>query len=163
MTGGMTPSPPSDAVIEQTSRWWHEADAALQSGQLARARRHLRWILACCPEDVEAWLWIARLTPRLEERLAFLRRAYELHPKSVRLRLAVRQAREEQLAEAVGELKPCQARVRCLPDDRRVHSGNGKKQNGSLQRLHSAYAKALHLRPRSGRQTVDAQTRQSSS
>ena len=163
MTGGITPSPPSDTVIEQTALWWHEADAALQSGQLARARRHLRWILACCPEDVEAWLWIARLTPRLEERLAFLRRAYELHPDSVRLRLAMRQAREEQLAEAVGELKPWQARVRCLPDDRHLHSGNGKERNGSFRRVHSAYARALRLRFWPRRDAVDASAEESSS
>jgi hypothetical protein len=163
MTGGITPSPPSDTIIEQTALWWHEIDSALQSGQLVRARRFLRWILACCPEDVEAWLWIARLTPRLEERLALLRRAYELHPDSVRLRLAMRRAREEQLAEAVGELKPWQARVRCLPDDRRIHSENGKDRNGSLQRLHSTYAKALRLRFRLGRETVDAPAKESSS
>ena len=76
MTGGTTPSPPSDSIAEQAALWWHETDSALQAGQLVRARRFLRWILACCPEDVEAWLWIARLSPRLEERLAFLRRAY---------------------------------------------------------------------------------------
>jgi hypothetical protein len=130
MSGGAAPSPPSDFVTEQAALWWHETDSALQSGQIARAKRYLRWILACCPEDVEAWLWFARLTPNLDERLGFLRRAYVVHPNSKRLRYAMRWAREEQLAESVGELKPWQARVRCLPDDRRVQSENGKKRNG---------------------------------
>ena len=161
MTGGMTPFPPSDTVIEQTALWWHETDSALQSGQFARARRFLRWILACCPEDVEAWLWIARLTPNLEERLAFLRRAYELHPDSTRLRFAMRKAREEQLSEAVGELKPWQARVRCLPDDRRVHADNGK--NGSFKRVPSAYARALRLRFRFGNDADSASEKESPS
>ena len=130
MTGGATPSPPSEIITEQAALWWHETDSALQSGQIARARRYLRWILACCPEDVEAWLWFARLTPNLDERLGFLRRGYILHPDSRRLRYAMRQAREEQLAREVHELKPWQARVRCLPDDRRPQSGNGKDRNG---------------------------------
>jgi hypothetical protein len=130
MSGGTTPSPPSEFITEQAARWWQETDSALLSGQIARAKRYLRWILACCPEDVEAWLWYARLTPNLDERIGFLRRAYVAHPESRRLRHAMRQAREEQLAEAVGELKPWQARVRCLPDDRRVQSGNGKGRNG---------------------------------
>jgi hypothetical protein len=132
MSGGATPSPPGEIITEQAALWWHETDSALQSGQIARAKRYLRWILACCPEDVEAWLWFARLTPNLDERLGFLRRAYVVHPDSKRLRFAMRRAREEQLAESVGELKPWQARVRCLPDDRRIQSDNGKKPNRRL-------------------------------
>jgi hypothetical protein len=154
MTGGATPSPPSDIIAEQAVLWWRETDSALQAGQIARARRFLRWILACCPEDVEAWLWFARLTPNLDERLGLLRRAYVVHPDSRRLRYEMRQAREEQLGESVGELRPWQARVRCLPDDRRVHSGNGKK-NGRFRRADSANQKASSFWFRFGRGTAD--------
>jgi hypothetical protein len=109
----------------QIAAWWQEAEAAARLGQLSRARRFLRWILACCPEDEEAWLWLARLASSHETRLIYLRQAYSFHPGSVRVRAALRQARSQQLEIAVGDLRVGRSVLRCLPDDRR--GGNGHR------------------------------------
>jgi len=108
-----------DEMSNRVALWWHEAETASQSGRLPRARRYLRWILACCPDDVDAWLWLARLASSPGERFSYLRRAYTLHPHSRRVQAALRQARKQQLESAVGELDPTRALLRCLPDERR--------------------------------------------
>jgi hypothetical protein len=105
-------------VAEQVTGWWHEAEAAVQAGQVPRARRFLRWVLACDPDDEEAWLWLARLATTPQEQLAYLRRAYAFHPHSKRVQSALRQARSWQLKSTVGELRPGVAGLCCLPDDR---------------------------------------------
>ena len=104
---------------EQVARWWDKAEAAVRRGQLPRARRFLRWILAYCPDDEEAWLWLAWLATRWGERLAYLRQAQAFHPHSLRVRAALRQTREKQLESSVRHLQPRRALVRCLPDERR--------------------------------------------
>jgi len=109
---------------QQIATWWQEADVAARSGQLPRARRFLRWILACCPEDEEAWLWLARLASSQDARLIYLRQAYCFHPDSVRVQAALRKARHQQLELAVGDLRRGRTVLHCLPDDRR--NGNGK-------------------------------------
>lgn len=109
---------------QQIATWWQEADAAARSGQLPRARRFLRWILACCPQDEEAWLWLARLASSQDARLIYLRQAYSFHPDSARVQAALRRARHQQLELAVGDLRRGRSVLHCLPDDRR--NGNGK-------------------------------------
>ena len=111
---------------QQIASWWQEAEAAANSSQLPRARRFLRWILACCPEDEEAWLRLARLASCQDARLTYLRQAYAFHPDSLRVQAALRQARGEQLELAVGDLRRRPAVLRCLPDERRNGNGNGK-------------------------------------
>jgi hypothetical protein len=105
-------------IAEQVTEWWHEAEAAVQAGQIPRARRYLRWVLACYPDDEEAWLWLARLAATPQEQFAYLRRAYAFHPNSRRVQSALRQARTWQLESGVGALRPGVAGVCCLPDDR---------------------------------------------
>jgi hypothetical protein len=111
----------SEGVAEkQVAKWWHEAESAARSNRLPRARRFLRWILACCPEDEEAWLWLARLASSQEAKLAYLRQAYAFQPNSTRVQAALRQARGQQLESAVGDLKSGHSLLRCLPDQRHV-------------------------------------------
>ncbi len=120
-----------DDIAHQATLWWHEAEVAIRSQRLPRARRFLRWILACCPEDEEAWLWLARLASSQEARLAYLRQAYAFHPNSIRVQAALRQARGQQLESAVGDLKPGRFLFRCLPDERYLCHGNGPCRDGS--------------------------------
>lgn len=102
----------------QITRWWREAETAMRRGQSARARRFLRWILAVCPEEEEAWLWLARLATDQGERIDSLRRVYALHPDSPRVVAALREARLLQLESAVGKLPRRTVLLRCLPDRR---------------------------------------------
>ena len=111
---------------QQIAAWWQEAEVAASSSRLPRARRFLRWILACCPEDEEAWLWLARLASSQDARLIYLRQAYAFHPNSLRVQAALRKARGEQLELAVGDLRRGPSLLRCLPDERRNSNGNGK-------------------------------------
>ncbi len=104
--------------------WWREAETAARSNRLARARRFLRWILACCPDDEEAWLWLARLASSPEARIAYLRQAYAFSRDSARVQAALRQARSQQLEAAVGDLKRGRSPLHCLPDERYVCSGS---------------------------------------
>jgi hypothetical protein len=120
----IAPFPVYDAA-ERLELWWHEVESAIQSSRSSRARRFLRWIVACSPDDEEAWLWLARLASSPAEQVNCLCEAYGLHPDSVRIQAALRQARAWQLESSVGELKPWLARVRCLPDERRSGNGNG--------------------------------------
>ncbi len=107
-----------DTAAERAIRWWQQAEAAIQAGQPARARRFLRWIVLVCPDDEEAWLWLARLLPTADEQVGCLQQAYQHLPHSVRLSRALRRARARQLAASVGELRPAPGLIRCLPDDR---------------------------------------------
>jgi hypothetical protein len=118
---------------EQIAIWWQEAEDAARSGQLPRARRFLRWILACTPEDEEAWLQIARLASSQDARLTYLRQAHSFHPDSARVRAALRWARCQQLKTAVGDLRVGRSVLRCLPDQRRGDEGRngGQRSNGS--------------------------------
>ncbi len=109
-----------DTAAERVIRWWQQAEAAVQAGQPARARRFLRWIVAACPDDEEGWLWLARLQPDADEQVSCLQKAYTHLPQSVRVRKALRQARARQLAASVGDLRPAPGGIRCLPDDRHV-------------------------------------------
>jgi hypothetical protein len=125
LCGGKTQVTGSEAGLSgkpeetcQLALWWREADASVRASQVPRARRYLRWILAVCPEDKEAWLLLARLASSLEARLAYLRQAYRFHPGSPRLQAALRQARREQLESSVGDLKVGHSVLRCLPDER---------------------------------------------
>jgi hypothetical protein len=111
---------------QQIAAWWQEVETAASSNHLPRARRFLRWILVCCPEDEEAWLWMARLASNQDAKLMYLRQAYSFHPDSARVRAALRQARSQQLALAVGELRGGSSVLRCFPDERRSGNGNGK-------------------------------------
>ena len=111
---------------QQIAAWWHEVESAASSSRLPRARRFLRWILACCPEDEEAWLWMARLASTQDAKLIYLRQAYSFHPRSARVRAALRQARSQQLQLAVGDLRGGSSVLRCFPDERRNGNGNGK-------------------------------------
>jgi hypothetical protein len=110
----------------QIAAWWQEVEAAARSNRLPRARRFLRWILVCCPEDEEAWLWMARLAATQDAKLVYLRQAYSFHPDSARVRAALRKARSQQLELAVGDLRGGSSVLRCFPDERRSSNGNGK-------------------------------------
>ena len=113
---------------QQIADWWQEAEAAVRTDQLPRARRFLRWILACCPEDEEAWLWLARLASSQAAQLVYLRQAYGFHPDSVRVQAALRKARCRQLELAVGDLRSGGSVLRCLPDERRGGDGTLSRQ-----------------------------------
>jgi hypothetical protein len=115
---------------KQVTTWWHEAEDAIRAEQIPRARRFLRWILAVCPDDEEAWLEIAHLAPSQEEELAYLRQAYSFHPHSRRTQVALREARFRQLESAVNELHPRPASLSCLPDRRQNGHKNGNSPNG---------------------------------
>jgi len=110
---------------QQIAAWWQEVEAAAGSGQFPRARRFLRWILACSPEDEEAWLWMARLASGQDAQLIYLRQAYSFHPHSARVQAALRQARCRQLELAVGDLRGRPSVLHCLPDERRNGNGRG--------------------------------------
>jgi hypothetical protein len=118
--------------------WWREAEAAVRSNRLPRARRLLRWILACCPDDEEAWLWLARLASNREARMAYLRQAYAFNCDSKRVQAALRKARSQQLESAVGDLKRGRSPLRCLPDERYVCDGNIPCQEAARQPAASA-------------------------
>jgi hypothetical protein len=107
-------------ALQQVAVWWHEAEKAARSRRVPRARRFLRWILACVPEDEEAWLRLAQLASTQPARLAYLRQAYLFHPESSRVQAALRQARNQLLESAVGDLMTGQASLRCLPDERHL-------------------------------------------
>ena len=119
--------------IQQIAVWWQEAEVAARSGQLPRARRFLRWILACYPEDEEAWLWLARLASSQDAQLIYLRQAYSFHPNSRRVQVALRKARHQQLEMAVGDLRGGRSVLHCLPDERHNSSGKlaGRGSNGT--------------------------------
>lgn len=119
-------------AAQQVSAWWHEAEASVRANQLLRARRFLRWILACCPEDEEAWLWLAQLASSQAAQLAYLRQAYAFQPKSRRVQAALRQARSQQLESAVGDLKYSRSLLRCLPDERHTCNGSATFNDKTL-------------------------------
>jgi hypothetical protein len=122
---------PDSSTAKQVAVWWREAELAARSRQIPRARRFLRWILASCPEDEEAWLWLARLASSQAARLAYLRQAYAFRPNSDRVQAALRQARTQQLESSVGDLKHSRALLRCLPDERHVrHASPPPGSNG---------------------------------
>jgi hypothetical protein len=122
-------------VARQVADWWQEAESAARANRLPRARRFLRWILACCPEDEEAWLWLARLASSHRAKMAYLRQAHAFRPNSTRVQAVLRQARSEQLEAAVGDLKRGRFLLRCLPDQRHIscvdmlHQDNGRGHN----------------------------------
>jgi hypothetical protein len=130
---------PESNTAKQVAIWWHEADVAVRSRKVPRARRFLRWVLASCPEDEEAWLWLARLASSQAARLAYLRQAYAFQPNSPRVQAALREARRRQLESSVGDLKRGRSLLRCLPDERhvrqpRVPSGSNGTSRRSLPR-----------------------------
>lgn len=114
MTDSIAPS----TLTEQIAEWWARAEMAIEAGQLPRARRFLRWILAFQPDDEEAWLRLADLADSQQERIAYLRQAYAFHPHSRRTMAALREARTQQLAAQVQQLAKPSA-LNCLPDQRR--------------------------------------------
>jgi hypothetical protein len=107
-------------VNQRIAQLWSQAEDAVQSGDLARARRYLRWILHVCPEDEEAWLWRARSVADPRERLICLQKAYRHCPESRRIQTALRQARVQQLEASVGDLRPKAGILHCLPDERQL-------------------------------------------
>ncbi len=125
-------------VAEQVAGWWSEAEVAVQAGQIPRARRFLRWVLACYPDDEEAWMWLARLAATPKEQMAYLRRAYAFHPHSKRVQNALRQARTWQLESAVGELRPGVAGLCCLPDDRYPGDGSASAEDETSRQAGSS-------------------------
>ena len=149
--------------IQQIAAWWQEAEAAARLGQLPRARRFLRWILACYPEDEEAWLWLARLASSQDARLIYLRQAYSFHPNSRRVQAALRKARHQQLEMAVGELRGGRSVLHFLPDERRKSNGKlaGRGSSGTngrtnLKRAGTGDASYTeHLPPVLGKRRTD--------
>lgn len=150
MVRGVFHPPIDDNAAERIALWWREAEAAIETQHFPRARRFLRWILACCPDDEEAWLWLSRLAPTPEESIAYLSQAYTFHSNSPRVQVALRRARTWQLESAVGELNPRSSVLRCLPDNRSSNHSNGAspKQDQSprpslLARLGRASARPI--------------------
>jgi hypothetical protein len=118
-------SPPPKSKADLVASWWLEAELARKAGQIPRARRYLRWILAAKPAEEEAWLELAELAGSDRERFAYLRQAYIFHPDSVRVQLELRQASDRLLRTQVNELRPRQAVPHCLPNNR-IHSQPGE-------------------------------------
>jgi hypothetical protein len=116
----LTQYPVDSEVNQRIAHLWSQAEDAVQSGDLARAQRYLRWILHVCPEDEEAWLWRARLVADPRERLFCLQKAYGHCPESRRIQTALRQARAQQLEASVGNLRPKAGILHCLPDERQL-------------------------------------------
>lgn len=152
MAGRMGHLSPDEGVEKQIALWWQEADAAVRTNQMPRARRFLRWILSSCPEDEEAWLWLARLAPSQEERLSCLRRAYAFHQDSSRVQAALRLARKEQLESWVGDLRAGGSSSTCLPDRRYNCDGDAPCQKTDSRSLTHASITALESQagPRPG-------------
>jgi hypothetical protein len=117
---GATHLPPEKHSARQIAAWWHQAEVAIRAGQHPRASRYLRWILACSPEEEEAWLWLARLAPNAQAQAAYLRQAYAFFPDSIRVQTALREARGRQLQSTARPLKPRQIVPHCLPDARQA-------------------------------------------
>jgi hypothetical protein len=140
-----------DKVIERVALLWHQAEASVRSERLVRARRFLRWILEICPDDEEAWLWLANLTTDQRERRSHLMQAYSLDPDSSRVQSALRQARTQQLESAVGKLCPTPSMLRCLPGQRRVEPGNGCRRGNGQGTRTPPVDKVKHLLDRSRR------------
>ncbi|HSJ54487.1 MAG TPA: DUF2723 domain-containing protein, partial [Anaerolineae bacterium] len=122
------PLPESNA--SQLAGWWHEAELARDAGQLPRARRFLRWILAANPGEEEAWLELARLATGDRERFAYLRQAYVFHPESARVQLAMRQASDRHLRTQVNGLQARQGLPHCLPNLRGRVPPDGSRAPG---------------------------------
>lgn len=119
-------------IERQINDWWQEVEAAVRHSQPARARRYLRWIVTCQPDEEEAWLVLAHLASGLEERIQYLSRAYAFHPGSMRIITRLSEARTEFLESNVGELVRPRHMIRCLPDERRQpHAANGDSHNGN--------------------------------
>lgn len=120
-------------ISSQITDWWQEAEEAVRAGHIPRARRFLRWIVACCPEEEEGWIVLARLMADSQEQMPLLRRAYRFHPHSQRVQVALREARRRQLESAVGELKSRWPIPNCLPGERDLQrqasavAGNGHR------------------------------------
>jgi hypothetical protein len=113
-----------ESKTELVARWWREATLARDAGQVPRARRFLRWILAANPDHEEAWLELAELAGGDRERFSYLRQAYLFHPDSVRVQLALRAESDRRLRTQVNELRPRKAVPHCLPNWR-FHSRPG--------------------------------------
>ena len=129
MTNGTSPAGNRDSQI---THWWQEVEASVRRSQTARARRFLRWIVSCQPDEEEAWLALAHLASGPEERLQYLHRAYAFHPGSVRVITRLCEARTAFLESNVGDLIRPHHFIRCLPDERRrPHSTNGASRNGN--------------------------------
>lgn len=116
----ITDSMAPQTLTEQIAEWWARAEMAIEAGQLPRARRFLRWILAFQPDDEEAWLRLADLADSQQERIAYLRQAYAFHPHSRRTMAALREARAQQLEAQVQQLASKPSALNCLPDQRRA-------------------------------------------
>ncbi len=129
----MTDSTSQSTITDHIAEWWAQAEAAIEAGQLPRARRFLRWILAFQADDEETWLRLADLADDQQERIAYLRQAYAFHPHSRRTMAALREARTRQLAAQVQQLTPKPSVINCLPDQRRAgpspmpHAPNGHR------------------------------------
>ncbi|MGQ9713766.1 MAG: L,D-transpeptidase family protein [Anaerolineae bacterium] len=120
---GGVPPPGGEAV-----RWEAGVRAAL-AGRVERARRCFQDLVAREPQDAEAWLWLAALTPNTWEALSCLTRALELRPQDDLARQALRWVRGRLTAGQA--LEPMQAPfVRDLAA--RVRSGQGKGERSPL-------------------------------
>jgi hypothetical protein len=138
VTNGAPPAPggagngSGNHVERQITDWWQEVETAVRHSHSARARRFLRWIVTCHPEEEEAWLALAHLARTPEERLQTLYQAYTLHPGSLRVVSRLSEARTEFLESTVGDLVRPRNLIRCLPDERRLpHSNNSASHNGN--------------------------------
>ena len=137
---GETARPPlPESSANQLAGWWHEAELARDAGQVRRARRFLRWILAANPGEEEAWLELARLAGSDRERFAYLRQAYCFHPESGRVRLALRQATDGRLRAQVNDLRPRQAGRDILPNCRT----HGRPKDGPAPDGHAVATEPL--------------------
>lgn len=116
----MIDSVSQSTITEQIAEWWGQAEAAVEAGQLPRARRFLRWILAFQADDEEAWLRLADLAGSQREQIAYLRQAYTFYPQSRRTMAALREARAQQLEGQARQLTPRPSALNCLPDQRGV-------------------------------------------
>jgi len=140
--------------------WWLEAQAARQAGQMARARRFLRWVLIASPRDEEAWLQLTGLVDRPDEQLIYLRQASHFLPGSACIQDAMRRAWAQHLELSSGPLAAGRRVARCLPcrmstgfghsNDRRfVDPARRTSRKGVPSRFPALQSQSSNIRPAS--------------
>lgn len=96
-----------------------EAITLAQAGQRSEARAMLRQIVEADPEQELAWLWLATVSTRRDERIAFLERALALNPDNATSRQAYVQLTGREYVPPVGApMEPPGGRWSSLTRDR---------------------------------------------
>lgn len=130
--------------------------AAVELGDLAEAERHLRRATELVPDELEAWVYLARLYERLDrprDRLAAQAQAFLLDPQSARLgKETVYLAARLGLPDQVAALAPLVVFID--PADADVHAAHGRalRALGRLDEAIAALERATHFAPAPARE-----------